>query len=112
MQHQSVLEQNRPIWKTVPIASAVVVGLMALGKNGCEPAKSQLHVPAVGQNESKIRTKLERCTSQFLRVGEYGLMRVPAEHLGTVAEKIGHRFGIWRNRHAHRLVDQSPFDRV
>ena len=56
--------------------------------------------------------QLDRCRHQFLREGEYGLVRASTKHLGVVAKASGCRFRSWRNRHARRLADQPSFDRV
>ena len=53
----------------------------------------------------------DRC-NQFLREGQYGLVRASTKHLGALAKASGCRFRSWRNSHDSGLVDKSSFDRV
>ena len=54
----------------------------------------------------------DRCRHQFLREGQYGLVRASTKHLGAFAKASGCRFRSWRNSHASGLVDKPSFDRV
>ena len=51
-------------------------------------------------------------TNQFLREGQYGLVRASTKHLGAVAKASGCRFMSWRISRASGLVDKPSFDRV
>ena len=102
-QHQIAWDQNSSPWKTMSVTDAIVVRLMALSGSESEisPPRSQVHV-----------FQLDRCRHQFLRGGEYGLVRASTKHLGAVAKALGCRFRSWRSRHASGLVDKPSFDRV